>query len=371
MRLKHALAGALVMPLLFASIALAQGAERGTASIPGGFSPVGRDGVPCEPRECREIHDRHEHNDDLVEMTQFVADNETSDSSLPKMPCYNSAKGAYYIVNVYAWADPAVGGLNDRSATEIANIRKKVQRADYRLDQSAGEQDQHYRVLCVSGIIDVWKMKIDPSKDGSAGTISKYDVRKTGFDSGHTNRSYIYFYWIDNDNAKAPIGGGSFTCFGGNGAGAPGNDTSSTYGVRMPVDTRGGNNWVAYTFGHESTHAFDAVNPRAPHGIERSHCNDAWVSGTETHHDLMCYNDGSADYTTGRVTTCATQKEWFVDCNKDDYWKPGSGAPTYIADETGSLTVFNTARSIWLSSICSEATAEEPLSCQVADGRTN
>lgn len=367
-RFARALAGASIVPLLFASIAFAEGPPPRGGSVPPGVG-----GVPCEPKECKEMHDRYEHDDDLVEMTTFVADTETADSSLPKMPCYNSAKGAYYIVNVYAWADAAVGGMNDRSATEIANIRKKVQRADYRLDISAGDQDQHYRVLCTStGTIDVWTMKIDPAKDGSGSLISKFDVRKTGYDLGHTNRNYIYFYWIDNDPAKANIGGGSFTCYDtmGNPCGA-GNDTSSTKGVRMPVDTRGGNGWVAYTFGHEGTHALDAVNPQAPHGISGFHCNDAWVSGTSTHHDLMCYNDGSADYATNRVVSCGPQKEWFVDCNKDDYWKPGNGAPTYLANESGSLTVFNTARSIWLSSICSEATAEEPLSCQVADGRTN
>ena len=80
------------------------------------------------------------------------------------------------------------------------------------------------------------------------------------------------------------------------------------------------------------------------------HAND----GSHNHHDVMCYDDGGPNYVSRRLTTCATEPAWWVDCNKDDYWKPSGG--THIADIQGALTVFNTAKSIWLSSLCSEAT---------------
>ncbi len=337
---------------------VAQPQDRGNADPCATVDP----GNAADTAACKALHDSQRHVDPIEELNS--GGDPDSTTSIPAVPCYNNSKGDYYIVNVYAWAATSVGGYGDRYSTEAGVARNKVQRADYHLDVSADNQDQHYRVLCdTAGTIAMWKMQIDPSKDGTPSSVSDYDVRKTGYDLGHTNRNYIYFYWSDHPGLS-----GNFSCIG---SCPKENSTSTTTGVRMPLDGRGGNGWKAYSFGHETGHAIDAVNANSPHGTNGRHCGDGRHQGhayPHNFHDLMCYNDGSSDFVP--VDTCATQNPWFVDCNKDDYWKPSSTS-MYMADASGNLTVFNTARSIWLSSVCSEATTQNPLSCQQADGRFN
>jgi hypothetical protein len=177
-------------------------------------------------------------------------------------------------------------------------------------------------------------------------------------------------YWVDDSGTIK----GTFSCTGNFGGCPPENSTDASYAVRQPVDGRAGNGWTGYSMLHEVVHALDAVDPNSPHGTAEGHCGDGYhpahgESLNHEHHDVMCYNDLSSDFVA--TQTCLNDQPWLVDCNKDDYWKPGAGTPQYLASNTGALTVFNAARSIWLSSVCSEATAQEPLSCQLSDGRTN
>jgi hypothetical protein len=85
--------------------------------------------------------------------------------------------------------------------------------------------------------------------------------------------------------------------------------------------------WDAFFAGHELMHALGSVQATAPHAAGQGHCND--------NYDIMCNTAGT--------TTCAHAEVYRYDCNKDDYFNPGSVATgSYLASH------WNTAYSLFL-----------------------
>ena len=350
---------------------------------PGPSHPAGQPqeaGPHCAGRECARLHERARHEDSAEFVHSMDYNYVDASAAATATPCYNTLRGPYYIVNVYAWVAPFVDsagvsrGNGNRSSSQLSVIRDKLKRADYVLDQSASNWDQHWRLQCdAANQPKVEILQVDPCAEGgqSCGDLRSGDVRAAAYAAGHTNRNYIYFYWLDSSIAELP----GYSCWGGNGICPAENNVNSGYAVRMPYIGNPDTAWKGRNFVHEAMHALDAVKSTAPHATGApGHCADGHhpaheADQTHRHHDVMCYNDGGETYLSRRLATCSTEPIWWVDCNKDDYWKPSGG--TYMADINGSLTVFNTAKSIWLSSLCSEATQEEPLTCQRNDGRIN
>jgi hypothetical protein len=97
--------------------------------------------------------------------------------------------------------------------------------------------------------------------------------------------------------------------------------------------------WDSFFAGHELMHALGSVQMTAPHAAGEGHCND--------NYDIMC--------NTKATSPCPQADVYRYDCNKDDYFNPGTPpAGTYLA------THWNTAYSLFLETRNGTTTSPGP-----------
>jgi hypothetical protein len=298
-----------------------------------------------------EIHDHDLHggpaDDEALPTSGSSASEQVSDvGSVPKAPCPGTGTVGARVEVLYGY----FSGDRYSSAT-VQRIRDIVARADYFLDASTSTI-HHVRWYCADNT-NVTVSKVQLTDDPVDGRFpSRFDVVTSLRNRGYNSTERIYLVFVDPEdqisNAEGYCGtGGGDRGNSGNDADSPSNPNNSgpEYSLSYCWGSAYSLGSAAHTALHESLHSMGAVQQTAPHSsgfgvaprYNSGHCYD--------NKDIMCYNDGASYFAGGGQLQliCPNQSDWWVDCQKDDYYDPTPSAGSYLA------THWNVAESVWLT----------------------
>ncbi|MET3960159.1 hypothetical protein ABIE44_000093 [Marmoricola sp. OAE513] len=157
-----------------------------------------------------------------------------------------------------------------------------------------------------------------------AGSMSSFGTTVAAVQAlGYTNPARKYLMWTD-----ATVLCGVASMYTSDGA-AQSNPNNGSYAQYARVDAGcwglGNGSGEHSVEAHELMHTFGGVQATAPHSTKVGHCWDE--------SDTMCYADGG---TFAMKQICPSAKEYFFDCNNDDYFSTFPATGSYLATHWNS-----------------------------------
>ena len=269
---------------------------------------VGRDGFPSVAKINKRIATRSYDLDRTADSTYSAA------AVTAPVVC---GTGGARVQAVYAHHPGA-----NRYSTLLPTIRRLALVADDYVNRSAAQVGAGMRIRWAT--TSTCKISV---KRISVGTSAKNNFNTTinALAAAGLNRhDRKYVVWLDTADGLCGIGT------------SIDDDRASQFNVNNQTTGFSQINrrcWGGGAEMHELFHTLGAVQRSAPRSTAYGHCRDE--------RDAMCYLDGPGT-TMIKPAPCPSSFEWYLDCNKNDYFNPKPKAGTYIA------THWNTAKSKWL-----------------------
>jgi hypothetical protein len=231
----------------------------------------------------------------------------------PEVTCDGDGTSGYRVQAMYV----VEAGKANRYASLLSTFRTWAAGTDDVMNRSAALTGgvRHIRYVTVPGsggtcVADVLNVTVPAGSAASFGTLVSA-IQALGY----TNPARKYLMWTD-----ATVLCGVASMYGGD-TSAQSNPNNGRYAQYARVDSGcwglGDGSTDHSVEAHELMHTLGGVQNTAPHATQAGHCWDE--------SDTMCYADGTSH---AMVQVCPVQKEFFFDCNNDDYFstypQPGS-----------------------------------------------
>ncbi|MGO4257247.1 hypothetical protein [Marmoricola sp. RAF53] len=222
----------------------------------------------------------------------------------PTVPCDGDGTSGYRLQGMYV----VEAGKTNRYADLKASLQRWAAGADDVVNRSAALTGgvRHLRYVteaggggCVASILNVTV---------PAGSMASFSSTVAAVQAlGYTAAGRKYVMWTD---ATVLCGVASMYTNDGATQANPNNGAYAQY-ARIDAGCWGlGNGTSEHSVeAHEILHTLGGVQNTAPHSTNAGHCWDE--------SDTMCYADGGNH---AMVQVCPTEREFFFDCNNDDYF---------------------------------------------------
>ncbi|MFL6062199.1 MAG: hypothetical protein ACJ72E_13275, partial [Marmoricola sp.] len=234
----------------------------------------------------------------------------------PAVPCDGDGTSGYRVQAMYV----VEAGKPNRYASLLNTFRTWAAGTDDVMNRSAALTGgvRHFRWVTTAGtggtcVADVLNVTVPVGSTASFGTTVAA-VQALGYASAARK----YLMWTD---ATVLCGVASMYPNDGPTQANPNNGSYAQY-ARVDSGCWGlGDGASQHSVeAHELMHTLGGVQNTAPHGTMAGHCWDE--------SDTMCYSDGT---THAMVQVCPADKEFFYDCNNDDYFSTFPVAGSYLA----------------------------------------
>ncbi|MCZ4500748.1 MAG: hypothetical protein JWQ74_3303 [Marmoricola sp.] len=243
------------------------------------------------------------------------------------VPCDGDGTSGYRVQAMYV----VEAGRANRYAALLPSLRLWAAGTDDVVNRSAALTGgvRHIRYVtapgsgstCVAAVLNVTV---------PAGSMTTFGATMAAVQAlGYTNPARKYLMWTD-----ANVLCGVASLYNSDGP-AQSNPNNGAYPQYARIDSGcwgfGDGSGEHSVEAHELMHTLGGVQNSAPHSTKAGHCWDE--------SDTMCYSDGGG-YAMKQV--CPASKEFFFDCNNDDYFSTYPQSGTYLT------THWNTADSRFL-----------------------